>query len=47
MGRSNVQAQIGRNRADYPAPEEVRLSTERRGNPPASNCHSVTVDDKV
>ena len=47
LGRYNVQALIGRNRAGHPAPEEVRLSTERRGNPPESNCHSVTVDDKV
>jgi len=47
LGRYNVQALIGRNRAGYPAPEEVRLSTERRGNPPERNCHSVTVDDKV
>ncbi len=45
LGRYNVQALIGRNRAGYPAPEEVRLSTERRGNPPESNCHSVTVDE--
>ena len=45
LGRYNVRALIGRNRAGYPAPEEVRLSTERRGNPPESNCHSVTVDE--
>ena len=47
LGRYNVQALIGRNRAGHPAPEEVNLSTERRGTPPASNCHSVTVDDEV
>jgi len=45
LSRYSVQALIGRNRVGYPLPEEVRISAERRGNGPESNCHSVTVDE--
>lgn len=45
LGRYCIQALIGRNRAGHPAPEEVRISAERRGTAPKSNCHSVTVDE--
>jgi HD-GYP domain-containing protein (c-di-GMP phosphodiesterase class II) len=45
LGRFCVKALIGRNRAGHPAPEEVRISAERRGTAPESNCHSVTVDE--
>jgi len=45
LGRFSIQALIGRNRAGYPAPEVVRISTERRGSAPQNNCYSVTVDE--
>jgi HD-GYP domain-containing protein (c-di-GMP phosphodiesterase class II) len=45
LGRYNIQALIGRNRAGYPAPEEVKISAERRGIAPESNCHSITIDE--
>ena len=45
LGRYSIQALVGRNRAGYPAPEEVRISAERRGKAPQSNCHAVTVDE--
>ena len=45
LGWYSIQALIGRNRAGRPAPEEVRISRERRGKAPESNCHSVTVDE--
>ena len=41
LGRYNVQARIGRNRAGYPAPEEVRLSTERRGHLTGLQSHGT------
>ena len=44
LGWYGIQALIGRNRADRPAPDEVEVSRERRGKAPESNCHSVTVD---
>jgi len=45
LGQYSIKALIGRNRVGYPAPEEVRISAERRGSAPESNCHSVTVDE--
>jgi hypothetical protein len=45
LSRYCIQALIGRNRAGHPTPEEVRISAEKRGTSPESNCYSVTVDE--
>lgn len=46
LSRYSIQVLISRNRAGYPAPEEIEISTERRGVRPETNCHAVTVDDE-
>ena len=46
LSRYSVQVLISRNRAGYPAPKEIEMSSELRGSRPESNCHNVTLDDE-
>lgn len=40
-----VQVLVGRNRAGHPAPDQVKISPEKRGTPPTNNCYAQTVDE--
>ncbi len=40
-----VKALIGRNRAGHPDPDQVKISTEKRGTAPSQNCYAQLADN--
>ena len=46
LGWPSVQALVGRNRKGYPSADQVAVSLEKRGTPPADNCYAKIIGEK-
>lgn len=45
LGWHSIQTLVGRNRKGYPYPDQVDVSLEKRGVPPAGNCYAKILED--